>query len=136
MRTLAMPKAAEPWSLISLREKLIKIGAKVVSHGRYVAFQLAEVSVSRADVCGNLVADWAVARPARPSVSGGEVICDERRQRRSALRRAKRRVPTPRRSHLAVWTAICGRGARLPLPKTPERAILRPTTTGNPGNFG
>jgi hypothetical protein len=36
MRTLAMPKATEPWSLTSLREKLIKIGAKVVSHGRYV----------------------------------------------------------------------------------------------------
>jgi hypothetical protein len=34
MRTLAMPKTAEPWSLTSLREKLIKIGAKVVSHGR------------------------------------------------------------------------------------------------------
>jgi hypothetical protein len=47
MRTLAMPKAAEPWSLTSLREKLIKIGAKIVSHGRYVTFQLAEVSVSR-----------------------------------------------------------------------------------------
>src|SRR4051794_28674319 len=29
MRTLAMPKAAELWSLTSLREKLIKIGAKV-----------------------------------------------------------------------------------------------------------
>jgi hypothetical protein len=28
MRTLAMPKTAEPWSLSSLREKLIKIGAK------------------------------------------------------------------------------------------------------------
>jgi DDE family transposase len=47
MRTLAMPKAAEPWSLTSLREKLIKIGAKVVSHGRYITFQLAEVAVSR-----------------------------------------------------------------------------------------
>jgi Transposase DDE domain group 1 len=34
MPTLAMPKTAEPWSLISLREKLIKIGAKVVGHGR------------------------------------------------------------------------------------------------------
>jgi hypothetical protein len=50
--------------------------------------------------------------------------------------RAKRRVPAPRRSHPAVSTASCGRGARLPLPKTPERAILRPTTTGNPGNVG
>ena len=40
-------RAAEPWSLTSLREKLIKIGAKVVSHGRYVTFQMAEVAVSR-----------------------------------------------------------------------------------------
>src|SRR5438128_877556 len=38
MRTLAMPKTAEPWSLTSLCEKLIKIGGKVVSHGRYVTF--------------------------------------------------------------------------------------------------
>jgi hypothetical protein len=47
MRTLAMPKTAEPWSLTCLREKLIKIGAKMVSHGRYVMFQLAELAVSR-----------------------------------------------------------------------------------------
>jgi hypothetical protein len=47
MRTLAVPKTAEPWSLTSLREKLIKIGAKVVSHGRYVTFQMAEVAVPR-----------------------------------------------------------------------------------------
>jgi hypothetical protein len=47
MRTLPMPKTAEPWSLTSLREKLIKIGAKVVSHGCYVTFQIAEVAVSR-----------------------------------------------------------------------------------------
>jgi hypothetical protein len=40
-----MPKAAQPWSLTSLREKLIKIGAKVVSHERYVWFQTAEVAV-------------------------------------------------------------------------------------------
>jgi Transposase DDE domain group 1 len=46
MRTLAMPKAAERWSLTSLRQKLIKIGAKVVSNGRHVAFQMAEVTVS------------------------------------------------------------------------------------------
>ena len=45
MRALAVPKTAEPWSLTSLREKLIKIDAKVVSHGRYVTFQMAEVAV-------------------------------------------------------------------------------------------
>jgi len=34
-------------SLTSLREKLIKIGAKVVSRGRYIAFQMAEVAIPR-----------------------------------------------------------------------------------------
>lgn len=38
LRTLATPEAIAHWSLTSLREKLIKIGAKVVSHGRYVTF--------------------------------------------------------------------------------------------------
>ena len=47
MRTLAMPETVEQWSLTSLREKLVKIGAKVVSHGRYVVFQMAEVAVPR-----------------------------------------------------------------------------------------
>ena len=42
-----MPKTAEQLSLTSLREKLIKIGAKVVSHGRYVMFQMAEVALPR-----------------------------------------------------------------------------------------
>jgi len=48
LRTLAMPEAIETWSLTSLREKLIKIGAKVIRHGRYVAFQMAEVAIPRA----------------------------------------------------------------------------------------
>ncbi len=47
MRTLALPKEVEHWSLSTLREKLVKIGAKVVNHGRYVTFQLAEVAVPR-----------------------------------------------------------------------------------------
>ena len=45
MRTLAAPEPIRHWSLTSLREKLIKIGAKVVSHARYVAFQMAEVAI-------------------------------------------------------------------------------------------
>ncbi len=47
MRTLALHEEVEHWSLTTLREKLVKIGAKVVSHGRYVTFQLAEVAVPR-----------------------------------------------------------------------------------------
>ena len=47
LRTLATPEPIKNWSLTSLKEKLIKIGAKVVSHGRYVAFQMAEVAIPR-----------------------------------------------------------------------------------------
>jgi hypothetical protein len=42
LRTLATPEPIKDWSLTTLKEKLIKIGANVVSHGRYVAFQMAE----------------------------------------------------------------------------------------------
>ena len=35
------------WSLRSLLVKLIKIGAKVVRHSRYVMFQMAEVSINK-----------------------------------------------------------------------------------------
>jgi hypothetical protein len=44
---LALAKRDGFWSLTTLREKLVKIGAKVVRHGRYVAFQLAEVAVPK-----------------------------------------------------------------------------------------
>jgi hypothetical protein len=47
LRTLATPEPIKDWSLTSLKEKLIKIGAKLVSHGRYVAFQMAEVAIPR-----------------------------------------------------------------------------------------
>ncbi len=45
--TSALPKEVEHGSLTTLREKLVKIGSKVVSHGRHVTFQLAEVAVPR-----------------------------------------------------------------------------------------
>jgi len=46
LRGLAQPQSIRHWSLTTLREKLVKIGAKVVGHSRYVIFQLAEVAVS------------------------------------------------------------------------------------------
>jgi hypothetical protein len=48
MRTLALPEEVEHWSLTTLREKLVKIGAQIVRHGRYVVFQLAEVAMPQA----------------------------------------------------------------------------------------
>jgi hypothetical protein len=55
----------EPWSLTSLRERLLKIDAKVVNHGRYVTFQLSEVAVSRkmfADIL-SLIRDYGHRLP-------------------------------------------------------------------------
>ena len=41
------PKEVEHWLLTAPREKLVKVGAKVVGHGRYVTLQLAEVALPR-----------------------------------------------------------------------------------------
>jgi hypothetical protein len=48
LRSLALPNEVAKWSLTTLREKLVKIGARIVRHGRYLVFQLAEVAVPRA----------------------------------------------------------------------------------------
>ena len=63
LRRLALPKPVRYWSLTTLREKLIKIGAKVTRHSKSVFFQLAEVAVTR-----NLFAAILdrIARLARP----------------------------------------------------------------------
>jgi Transposase DDE domain group 1 len=45
LRTLATPEPIKNWSPTSLKEKLIKIGAKIVNHARYIAFQMAEVAM-------------------------------------------------------------------------------------------
>jgi hypothetical protein len=54
LRSLALPNEVAHWSLTTLREKLVKIGARIVRHGRYVVFQLAEVAVPRALFAGIL----------------------------------------------------------------------------------
>jgi Transposase DDE domain group 1 len=47
LRSLALPDEVAHWSLTTLREKLVKFGARIVRHGRYVVFRLAEVAVPR-----------------------------------------------------------------------------------------
>jgi len=47
LRRLALPQDVEHWSPTTPREKLVKIGAKVTRHAKYVRFQLAEVAIPR-----------------------------------------------------------------------------------------
>jgi hypothetical protein len=66
LRTLATPEPITEWSQTSLKEKLIKIGAKVISHGRYIAFQMAEVAISRqlfADILRLIAELWPPPDP-------------------------------------------------------------------------
>jgi hypothetical protein len=48
IRRFALPKMVSHWSLRSVQLKLIKIGARVVSHSRRTIFQCAEVAVPEA----------------------------------------------------------------------------------------
>ncbi len=59
------PKEVAHRSLTTLREKRLKIGARMVRHGRYITFQLAEVAVSR-QVFGQILA--RIARLRAPPV--------------------------------------------------------------------
>jgi hypothetical protein len=59
--TLALPDAVQQWSMTTLRDRLIKI----VRHGRYVTFQMAEVAIPRdlfADILRRI--DWLRPKPA------------------------------------------------------------------------
>ena len=61
-RTLVLPDEIERWSLTTLREKVVKIGAKVITHARYTVFQMAEVAVRR-DLFGHILAMIDELRP-------------------------------------------------------------------------
>ena len=47
LRRPALPPGVKHWTLTTLRDKLIKIGAKVTHHSKQVVFQLAEVAIPR-----------------------------------------------------------------------------------------
>ena len=47
LRRLALPASVKHWTLTTLRDKLIKIGAKVTHHAGRVVFHLAEVAIPR-----------------------------------------------------------------------------------------
>ena len=62
MRTLALPDEVKQWSLTTLRERLVKIGARIVRHGRSEIFQMAEVMVPRG-MFREILAAIAALRP-------------------------------------------------------------------------
>jgi hypothetical protein len=65
LRTLALPEAVKQWSLTTLRQRLVKIGARIVRHGRSIIFQMAEVMVPRA-LFKQVLSGIAALRPTLP----------------------------------------------------------------------
>ena len=107
MRPLAMSKPVEPWSLTSLPEKLIKIGAKVVSHGRYVTFRMAEVAVPRQmfrEILSLIARLRAAPAPASPADGSDMILRSERpRWEGCALSTGKLQVPAPQTERPSFW---------------------------------
>ena len=46
-KTMVLPPKIKHWSLVTLQQKMIKVGARVVQHARRIIFQLAEIAVPR-----------------------------------------------------------------------------------------
>jgi len=66
LRTLALPAEVAEWSMTTLGERLVKIGAKIVRHGRSIIFQMSEVMVPRA-LFQKILAAIAALRPLPPA---------------------------------------------------------------------
>ena len=66
LRTLALPAEVEHWSMTTLRDRLVKIGARIVRHGRSVIFQMAEVMVPRG-LFEKVLSAIAALRPLPPT---------------------------------------------------------------------
>ena len=66
LRTLALPEEVKQWSMTTLRDRLVKIGAKIVRHGRSIIFQMAEAIVPR-DLFERILGAIAALRPLPPS---------------------------------------------------------------------
>jgi hypothetical protein len=120
-------------SLTSLPEKLIEFGAEVVSDGRYVTYQMAEVAVSR-QMFRDILS--LIARPRAPSAGmnrrSGQM---RRRQPRYAQRgqssTSQRLGPVNYRGGRLLHTRRA-----IYLVEGARRTDHGPITTGNPGNVG
>jgi Transposase DDE domain group 1 len=64
-RTLALPEAVRHWSMTTLRDRLVKIGARIVRQGRSISFQMAEVMVPRR-MFQQILAAITALRPSPP----------------------------------------------------------------------
>ena len=127
-------RPVKDWSLTSLKDKLIKIGAKVVSHGRYVIFQMAEVAIARQmfQEILRLIAELRPQPPPAPGEAFDGYAFKSNRQ--------KECVPNARENHqinpsATVRAARCA-GSPVWLPKKLENRYYSRQFGSHLGNVG
>jgi hypothetical protein len=89
LRTLALPPEIAQWSMSTLRERLVKIGAKIVRHGRSITFQMAEVMCPARAV----PADTRCHRGASPVAAGSKLSAAAVTGRADCQQRTASRCP-------------------------------------------
>ena len=140
LRSLALPQEVEQWSLTTLREKLVKIGARIVRHGRYVVFQLAEVAVPRALVRRDPAPDRPLARTAHGSgltgADHGAASVEGRTMRRRSVEPAGSRRADLRRGLASPTPTVAAALAGLRLTHNPSRSTVEPENGGYLGDVG
>ena len=110
MRRLALPRSVKHWSLTTLREKLIKIGAKAVRHAKYLTFQMAEAAMRAS--CSRRSSTASIASACRQRWCH---VADAATERRLAIHGGRGRSRLNRAGRLdtmAVWGSI-DEGCRL-----------------------
>jgi hypothetical protein len=79
LRALALPEPVRHWSRTTLRERLVKIGARIVRHGRTFAFQMAQVMATRdlfqqtSELAGRRI--WRIGSPEGRRAGGPSGKC-------------------------------------------------------------
>jgi hypothetical protein len=108
LRSLASPREVEQWSLTTLHDKLVKIGARIVRYGRYVVFQLAEDGRPAVGLCRDPAADRPATRIARADdmTVGGQMAEDDGRAMR------KKPAGGPPDAVTQAHAAVSGRSRR------------------------
>ena len=138
LRTLTLPEAVSHWSMTTLRDRLVKIGAKIVRHGRSITFQMAEVMVSRGAVPADTrrhrgVASIAAGAMLRGGAMTGRPDCQ---QERCVPMSAGRVALTPKRgANRGSQGFRASRGA-VDLAGRPRRCYRSPKVHGWAGHMG
>jgi Transposase DDE domain group 1 len=141
LRGLALPDRIGQWSLATLRERLVMIGARIIRHGRHAIFQLAEVGVPRALFAAILrgatvCADRPLRRPDASGPWGGKS-----ESRGENVRRDRPEVPRQPGSALGPGFSSSPRprlagGHVLKLTGDRPRSRISGVDRAHPGNIG